>query len=177
MIASVIGIDDTISVTPTLDTSAYTSGDRLGSIQTITSAFRKTYRPFDQPQQTLDSTSIIQVGGKVILSEVTIVDQAKQSAAIDILFFDALPTVASADNAPIDISDAEMIAKCVGAVSINASYIALAANSVVSQANLNIQMKQKSTAANYNLYAVCIVRATATYAADSLVFRYKFFQD
>lgn len=177
MIASVIGIDDTISVTPTLDTNAYASGDRLGSIQTITGAFRQTYRPFDQPQQTLNSTSIIQVGGKVILSEVTIIDQAKQSAAIDILFFNALPTVASADNAPIDITDAEMIAKCVGGVSISTSYIALANNSMVSQPNINIQMKQSATAANYNLYAVCIIRASATYAADSLVFRYKFYQD
>ncbi|NDC96075.1 hypothetical protein EB077_12275 [bacterium] len=88
-----------------------------------------------------------------------------------------LPTVASADNSPIDISDAEMIAKCIGSITIDAPYIALAANSVVTESNLGLLLKQKSTAADGNLYAVCIIRGIATYAASSLVFRYGFLQD
>lgn len=177
MIPTVIGLDDVIAVTPTLDTSAYASGDRLGSIQTITGAFRQMYRPFDQPNQALNSTSITQVGGKVILQSITIIDQAKQSQPIDILFFSELPTVASADGSPIDISDSELTAKCVGVVSVDASYVALSANSLVSQRNLGFILKQSATATNQNLYAVCVIRGSATYAADSLKFLYGFMQD
>lgn len=103
-IAHIAGIDNTITVQPTLDTSAYASGDRLGSIHTITNAFREFHRPFGQ---TTPGVPTIALGGNNILAEITIIDQAKQSAAIDILFFDKSPTVASADNAAIDISDAE----------------------------------------------------------------------
>ena len=68
-----------VTVTPTLDTNAYTSGDRLGSIQTIEDVLRQ------------DSATGM---GVATLKQVTIIDQAAQSADIDILFFNALPTVA-----------------------------------------------------------------------------------
>lgn len=175
MIAQVVGVDDVISVTPTLDTSAYASGDRLGSIHTITGAFRRMNRSYDNnPAIAKDAPNQC---AKVILQNIVIIDQALQSQPIDILFFDELPVVASVDNAAIDIADAEMIAKCIGSVSIDNPYIALAANSIVTESNIGLLLKQKSTAADGNLYAVCIIRGIATYAASSLVFRYGFLQD
>lgn len=175
MIAQVIGIDDVISVTPDLDTSAYASGDRLGSIQTIPGVFRRIGRAFDH--NAILSKDAPNQCGKVILQSIYIIDQALQSQPIDILFFDELPTVASADNAPIDVSDAEMIAKSIGSISITEPYIALAANSNVTKPNIGLLLKQKSTAADGNLYAVCVIRGNGTYQASSLVFRYGFLQD
>lgn len=175
MIHEVIGLDDVIDVVPTLDTSAYASGDRLGSIHTITNAFRKIYRNVDPITAT---TSAFQgQSGKVILQSITIIDQAKQSQPIDILFFSSSPTVASADNAAIDISDAEMDAKCIGVVSFDASYVALAGNSVASKNSIGLEMKQSISATDNNIYAVCVIRGAGTYAASSLRFKYGFLQD
>lgn len=176
MIAEVIGIDDVVDVVPTLDTSAYASGDRLGSIHTISNAFRKIARTTLDP--ITPTNSIFQgQAGKVVLQSITIIDQAKQSQPIDIMFFTSSPTVASADNAAIDISDSEMDAKCIGVVSFDASYVALAANSVASKTNLGLLLKQSASATDNNLYAVCVIRGAATFAASSLRFKYGFLQD
>lgn len=177
MIATVIGMNDTIAVTPTLDTNAYATGDRLGSIHTLTNAFRLVYRSHDGSSANISAGTPIARNGRIILAEITVIDQAKQSAAMDILFFSASPTVASADNAAIDITDAEMIAKCLGGVSIGTSYIALANNSITTERNINLHLKQDATSTVQDLYALPIVRGAATYAASSLKFLYKFYQD
>lgn len=176
MIAEVIGIDDVIDVVPTLDTNAYASGDRLGSIQTISSAFRKIQRTTLDPI-TPTSSDFQGQAGKVVLQSIVVIDQAKQSQPIDILFFSSSPTVASADNAAIDISDAEMDAKCIGVVSFDATYVALAANSIAAKTNLGLVLKQSTSAANNHIYAVCVIRGAATFAASSLRFKYGFLQD
>ena len=67
---------NSVVVTPTLDTNAYATGDRLGSLHTIPYAGRQT-----------DG-----YGGAIIHS-ICIIDQAKQSAAMDILFFNDIITV------------------------------------------------------------------------------------
>ena len=86
MIAQVVGVDDVITVTPDLDTSAYASGDRLGSIHTITGAFRRMNRSYDNnPAIAKDAPNQC---GKVILQNIVIIDQALQSQPMDILFFD-----------------------------------------------------------------------------------------
>lgn len=176
MIAEIIGIDDVIDVVPTLDTSAYASGDRLGTVHTISNGFRKIYRTTLDPVTPTSSIQQLQ-SGKVILQSITIIDQAKQSQPIDIMFFSSSPTVASADNAAIDISDAEMDAKCIGVVSFDASYVALAANSVASKTNIGLLLKQSASSTDNHIYAVCVIRGAATYAASSLRFKYGFLQD
>lgn len=175
MIAEVIGIDDVISVVPTLDTNAYASGDRLGSIHTITGAFRKIRRSYDAASPV--ETGYQPYHGKVYLHSVVIIDSAKQSQPIDILFFNALPTVASADNAAIDISDAEMEAKYIGGISVDEDYISLAANSAVTKRNIGLLVKQSTSAVDNNIYAVPVIRGAGTYAASSLKFLYAFMQD
>ena len=149
-----IALSDVISVTPTLDTLAYVTGDRLGSVQTITDAVRITT-------------------GTSVLQSITILDQARQSALMDILFFRASPTVASADNAAIDITDAQMLANYIGSVSITESYVALAGSSVVTKTGIGLVLKGSSS----HIYALPIIRGSGTYAANSLVFMYGFLQD
>lgn len=143
------------SVQPTLDTSAYATGDYMGSIVTVTDFFRN-------------------VGGVNHLNSIVVVDEAKQKAQFDILFFDSLPTVASADNAAIDIADAEM-RKCIGYVSVlTADYTTdLAANSLATKSGLNLVLKgaAPSVGATKHLYVVLISRGSPTYAAASLTIK------
>jgi hypothetical protein len=147
----------TVEVTPVLDTSEYADGDTLGAPFAIAGACRRE-------------------GLDVVLADVTVLDKAKQSTAIDIMFFRSLPTVASADNAAINISDAEM-EKCIGGVSIAAAdFKALSASSYANPAPFN---KLLSPAANSTvLYGQLVCRSgTPTYAASSLVIKFKFLQD
>lgn len=144
-----------ISVTPTVDTSAYGSGDRLGSIQTLTGA--------------------CEVAGKAaVLESVTIVDKSNQKAAMTLLFFESLPTVASSDNTALDISDAQM-AKCVGVVSIANTDYADASSSAAGCKTFDLPMRSAGAA---DLYVVVKSGGTPTYgAATDLTFKYVFRQD
>jgi hypothetical protein len=146
-----------VEVTPTLDTSAYASGDRLGSLMTLSDVVRHQ-------------------GMEAVLLDVVVLDKVKQSQAIDIYFFRESPTIASADNAAIDISDAEM-EKCIGRVSIaTTDYSALANCSEASPAPFNRLLG--AIEGKTSIYALAVCRSgTPTYAASSLVFKFKFLQD
>jgi len=101
-----------VCVTPVLDTNAYAAGDRVGSIMTFTPAH-------------------MDKGGYFSVTDVFVVDQALQSVALNFWMFDALPVVASADNAALDITDAEMIAKAIGYAALaTGDYVATASNSL-----------------------------------------------
>lgn len=145
----------TVEVTPTLDTNAYGANDRVGTVQTIAAAAIK--------------------GGKTaLLTSLTVIDKASQGVALSLFFFRELPTVASDDNAALEISDAEM-AKCVGHVIVaTGDYQATSANKVACVKN--IQLAMESGQADGNLYVVLMTTGTPTYAASSLVFKYNFEQ-
>lgn len=147
----------TVEATPTLDTSAYASGDRLGTVMEL-------------------DVGRSAISNDVTLADVFVLDKAKQSQSIDILFFKSAPTVASADNAAIDITDAEM-EKCIGSVSLSSSdYKALANSSYVNPDAFNKVLSP--TDGSTKIYALAVCRSgTPTYAASSLVFKFKFFQD
>lgn len=101
------------SVTPTIDTAAYGAGDRVGSVMT----FR-------------DVSSSPLEGGRV--KGVKVYDAAVQKAALNLWLFKNSPTVASADNAALDISDANLVAADpIGFVAIAAAdYVDTASNAV-----------------------------------------------
>lgn len=127
------------------------------------------------------SNASLNPGGLVELEDLLIIDGATQSQAIDVLIFESSPTIASADNAAINIADAEML-KLVGSVSVAAaSYKATASNSYVHATALQMMMKPAgpsgATPASRDLYALMVCRSgTPTYAASSLTLRFKFKQ-
>jgi len=136
-----------VEITPTVDTSAYGSGDQIGTVFTI--------------------TPVSDAGGAhlAVLDTVIVTDKASQSAALDILLFDELPTVASADQAACNVSDAEMADKCIGVISLaSASYKALSANSVVMAHQLSLSLKPKK---DNTLYGLLVSRGTPTYTSAS----------
>lgn len=110
-----------ITVTPTLEASPdYSSGDRMGSLMTLTGA--------------------CQSGRASRLVSVTLVDGSAVGEAVSILFFKSTPTIASADNAALDMTDANA-ALCVGHVSIaTTDYVATSSNKIACLRDLNLVM-------------------------------------
>lgn len=148
-----------IQATPTISTSpAYTSGDVLGGLQTLT-----------------DAANIS--GGSGVIQSMTVLDKTQaQRAAMDILFFDQTVTVA-ADNAAVAMSDADM-ANCIGTISIgpyNTAWPGTPLNSISTLINVGLPFICNGTA---NLYAVAVVRGTPTYVSTTdLIFSYSILQD
>jgi hypothetical protein len=65
-----------------------------------------------------------------LLQSVAVVDAAKTKTTFDILFFAAPPTIASTNNAALNIADAEMLDKFIGKVSIlTADYVDISGSS------------------------------------------------
>ncbi len=146
-----------VSVTPTLDTNIYASGDQLCTANVLTAA--------------LDNTK----GTGAILS-VIVLDKQKRNAAMEILFFNSEPTIASAVNAALDISDSEMAAKFLGKVSVaGADYIDLLGCSVCAKVNVGILLQ--GVAGSRDLYMVLQSKGTPTYAASDLVIKVGILQD
>lgn len=144
----------TITVTPTVDTNIYASGDRCGSLMTLSDVVNA------------DGDGII-LESILILSKVVIA-----TPAFYVLFFDDVPTIASADNAAIDISDAEMASKCIGMVSVGTSK-AMASGCLLE--NVNVQRVLDCKAASRTLYALLVVEATPTFTSTTdLTVRFKF---
>lgn len=155
-----------VTVTPTISTSAYTSGDQIGGIMTITDVIRQ------------DSNGRF---GTSELVEVTILDGSKQDVAIDVWLFNKSPTVTSVDNGAFAMTYANMQDQSLGVVQLGASgtYSDASATSICSTANLNIPVQVAFTASSpTNIYAIAVVRGAPTYASTtSLTFLFKFFLD
>lgn len=161
-----LNITKTVSVTPTVSTTpAYTSGDQVGGIMTLTDVVRQ------------DSNMGY---GNIELKSVTILDASLQSIAIDLWFFKVSPTVTSSDNVAFSMTDANQAAQCIGAISVGTSYSASALNSTSTDGK-NIGMCLQvpgSSATPTNLYAIAIVRGTPTFATtDALQFQFSFYVD
>lgn len=155
-----------VSVTPVISTSAYTTGDQIGGIQTLSDAIL------------YDSES-----KGAIITDICIIDADSQSAPIDIFFFRTLPTVASVDNGAATITDAEMAEKCIGHVSVLAGdYATLASNALATVRNVSLLVRSTQDDASVinmkQVYAVAVIRATKTYTTTSSVtFKYGLLQD
>lgn len=146
MEVSVIGKSKIVTATPAVDTNIYASGDLVGTKITLTSA-----------------TRVATGRGRVV--SVTLVDQAKQSAAIDVVFFNADPSGTTfTDNAALDVADADAL-KFAGHVSIVAgNYAAFADNSAATVAVSGMGIAVQPTDGQ-TLYACLVSRGTPTYAA------------
>lgn len=142
-----------VAVTPTVDTSAYASGDQVGATLTLNGA-----APGD--------------GTGTFLRKLTVVDKAKQKSALTVWLFDEAPTVASADQAAADVSDAELVDKALGCVSVAAADYKDLANGSVATVALDLPFKPVGSS---SLYALIVSGGTPTYAAASdLVLKFHF---
>jgi hypothetical protein len=139
-----------LTATPTLDTNAFSTGDYMAKGE-IAGFFSGNSRAAN-------------------LISLSVLDAAKQKAALDILFFKADPTVASAVNAAIDIADAEML-NYIGFLSVTTGDYAtdLAASSIATLKNINLILDSSDSSSS--LYYVLVSRGSPTYAASSLTIK------
>ena len=142
---------NTVTVTPTIDTTIYASGDQLGSLMTF--------------------PGLLGPGKSGQLVYASVYDKALQSAALSLLLFSSQPTIASSDNAALNISDAEML-KCMAAIPFTTAYTSTSANSIntiplSSGNNPVLPIAVYSTVADGTIYAIMRCGGTPTYGAAS----------
>lgn len=138
-----------LEATPTLDTNAYATGDRMGSVLELVAAFRE--------------------GRPGTIRSITVLDKDNTTGvAFDILFFQNSPTIASADNAAIDITDANLdLANYLGHINIPAAnYIATASNSIATVREVNLPFV--AAEGSRSIYALCVSRGAVTHTASGL---------
>jgi hypothetical protein len=130
--------------TPTITAGAYTAGDALGGLLTFAGA-------------------AVTSGGKGMITKVVVIDNAKQSAPVDLVLFDQTFT-ATADNAAFDPSDADL-ANGLGAISIaNTDYDEFTDNCMATKAS-GQKMPFEYDLAGTSLFGQLVIRNGDTYAA------------
>jgi hypothetical protein len=141
--------------TPVINTAAYASGDVLGTLMEITGAARFT-------------------GGGGYIRSITVLDNTQaQRAAMDILFFDRSVT-AAANNAPVTMSDADMVffegLVAIAAGDYNTAWPGTPLNSAATKI---IGDGLPYVCSATSLFCLAVVRATPTYvAATDLTFSF-----
>lgn len=139
---------DVVTVTPTLDTSAYTAGDVL-----------------------FDSTAFTAMrvnDGRALLQSVVVIDKDDQKPSIKLHFFSANVSLGTFNAAP-SISDANA-ANFLGSVAISASdYDDLGGVSVACVKGVNLLLEAVSGA--QTVYVAATTSTTPTHTAAGLVFR------
>jgi hypothetical protein len=145
MANQVVGVPQNFTFTLTNSTTAYAAGDRLGTaVITLSNVFTQSHSMF------LTSMHVLDISG--------------QSPSFNVLLFQESPTVASADNAALNIADAEM-EKCIGSFVFDGTYITTSANSFASkEVNLHLMNKVLS---NTNLYLVFETVGTPTFTSTT----------
>ena len=152
----VFSLDAVITVTPVVDTAAYTAGDLLFDTIEVPGAVRGD-------------------GGIAILQSVTILDKADQGVAMTLVVLNALTDMGTINSAPNpDDTEAETI---IGWVPVaTTDYIDVGASKIANVRNIGLVCK--ATAGTTSLYIAAINGAgTPTYgAASDLVLRLGFLQ-
>lgn len=131
--------------TLTVDTSAYADADQLGSIITFT-----------------DALALVKQG---VVKSLSLILETGTFGGANLHLFRSLPTVTSADNAALNIADAEMTAKYLGTINIpstsNTNYEVLSASSVAYVRDINLAVDSTDG----NLYGVIQATGAVTFTA------------
>lgn len=135
-----------VTITPTVDTSAYAAGDLVGGKLTFGDALFGIE------------------GASGLLQTAQLTDAGQQDAALDLLLFEADPASTSfTDNAAFGVDAADRTKIC--ARITLATYLALDDVSVARADNLALPIMGIS---NSTLYGALVSQGTPTYAADDL---------
>jgi len=149
-----VGLPDTsVTITCSLDTSAYADGDVLFATQEIAGAVRNN-------------------GDACILQSVHVVDIDDQKVEMDLIFFNANTSLGTENSAP-DIDDTEVLTT-LGVVNV-ADYVDLGANSIATVTGIGLELK--AGAATTSLYVAGITRGAPTYSASGLQITFGFLRN
>lgn len=154
----VVGAATTVTLTPTISTTAYTAKDGIGGKQTLANAVRIS-------------------GGVSILQSVMVIDKANQKAALTILLFDADPSGSTLTNdAEPNIAAAD-IGKIIRKIDIAAADYGTVdhAGTDFAVAEITALSKVVKAASGTSLYALITTSGTPDYGADGdLILRFSF---
>jgi hypothetical protein len=134
----------TVSVTPTVDTAAFATGDIIGTKMAF------NVMPFKDR-------------GGCILDQVMIADLAKQALAIDLVLFGTDPAATTfTENAAGDVDDADL-SKVIGVVSLT-THVALNDNGLTYARGIGLPIR---IAPDHNgmIYGVLVARGSLDYVA------------
>lgn len=139
-------------VTPVVDTAAYADEDRVGAVMTFTDL--------------LGSNRTGLIRSVVLLMESGAV---AGTTSFNLWLFRTSPTIASADNAALDLTDAQLTANSLGHINIPATaetFLALSgSNGIITVQNLALSVDSTDG----NLYGVLEAQGAVTFtAADDL---------
>jgi hypothetical protein len=148
------GVDDVISVTPTIDTNIYAAGDAVGGKQTLASAVHAA-------------------GAAATLTTLTVVDKGNQKANLTILFFDSDPSAATITNnaAFVWSTDISKVIARVNVVTADYETIDSEAIATLNLADLGVMLEASGSTSLYA--AVVLTSGTPTYTGTAdLIFKY-----
>lgn len=135
-----------VTVTPTVGAALFAANDVVGGKLTIAGAVRLP-------------------AGASNLQTLSLVDAAKQNAALKIFIFNSALAGSYADNAAEAVTAADWL-KCIGFLTVAAGeYQTMANASVVSQTGIAMPVK---LASGSSLYALIVTTGTPTYTANAL---------
>jgi hypothetical protein len=161
-----INITKSVTVVPTISTSAYSTGYQIGGIQELTDVVRQ------------DPSGL--GAGVAEIHSVSIIDGNKQDQPIDIWFFSTSPTLTNAgDRTAFSISAANAKAAHAKCISIGQSYSDSAVASASTDGrNVGLVISVPYTSATpKSIFAVAVIRGSATFSALGLQFEYDFYVD
>jgi hypothetical protein len=146
--------DDTITITCSLDTSAYADGDVLFDTQEIAGAVRNN-------------------GETCILQSIHVIDIDDQGEDFDLVFFNAATSLGTENSAP-DINDTEVLTT-LGVYEFVNAYMDLGANQVRTDTGIGLLLE--AGAATTSLYVAGISRGTGTYTASGIRITFGFLRN
>ena len=177
MIAQTTGITVCKIATPTISTSpAYSTGDQIGGIIELTNVFKNFSRPFTPMPPGAGAAP--RWAGKATLKSIGVTDISAQSANFDFWFFNQLPTVASSDNAALNIADAQII-KLQHVYAFAPTYSTTSANSAGSAGAIDLVIDQYDQSTSDSIWVVAQIKSDAkTYTTTTaLQFKFDFYID
>ena len=150
-----VGLPDTsVTITCSLDTSAYADGDVLFDTQEIAGAVRNN-------------------GEQCILQSVHVVDIDDQGVDFDLVFFNANTSLGTENSAP-DINDTEVLTT-LAVYKFTNDYVDLGANRT--RTDWQIGLPLKAGAATTSLWVAGITRGTPTHSASGLQITFGFLRN
>lgn len=142
-----------ISITPVLDTNAYSSGDVL-------------FVPTSVSEAVLDTKGVSN------LRTLVLIDKANQKQAIDLLFFNQDPGSIGAANAALAVTDAQLAAYFIGRVPLAAVDYVTAQSSENAEITKLLEMLIVAAQGKKAIWVAGVCRSgTPTYAVSDIVLK------
>jgi hypothetical protein len=140
-----------IAVTPTCSTSAYAVGDQVGGLMTF-------------------SNSVLSSGGTGTVTGASITNRAANTVIpeLDLILFEASPTVASVDNGAADLTDANLeSARVLPVITFAVADYCTLANNTVNHGTLPGGAIDFVTSGSASLFGILVTRTIFTLASTT----------